>query len=71
MKTDQVRETNLCIFVCLQLSVKGDAASGFISSRLYVANAAPSDSGRYGCWYANYTSDTLTVHVIAGECTGV
>ncbi|KAG7175802.1 putative Immunoglobulin domain-containing protein 1, partial [Homarus americanus] len=49
------------------ISVKGDAASGFIASRLYVANAAPTDSGRYSCWYANYTSDTVTVHVIAGE----
>ncbi|XP_045116414.1 uncharacterized protein LOC123507553 [Portunus trituberculatus] len=49
------------------ISVKGDEASGFISSRLYVANASPADSGRYSCWYRNYTSDTVTVHVIAGE----
>ncbi|XP_069175905.1 obscurin [Procambarus clarkii] len=49
------------------ISVKGDMTSGFIASRLYVAHAAPTDSGRYSCWYANYTSDTVTVHVIAGE----
>ncbi|XP_071516600.1 uncharacterized protein [Panulirus ornatus] len=49
------------------ISVKGDAASGFIASRLYVANAAATDSGLYSCWYSNYTSDTVTVHVIAGE----
>ncbi|XP_042226399.1 vitellogenin-2-like [Homarus americanus] len=49
------------------ISVKGDANAGYIRSRLYVANAAPSDSGLYSCWYSNYTSDTVTVHVIAGE----
>ncbi|XP_042871048.1 basement membrane-specific heparan sulfate proteoglycan core protein-like [Penaeus japonicus] len=49
------------------ISVKGDATSGYIRSRLYVADASPSDSGLYSCWYGNYTSDTVTVHVIAGE----
>ncbi|XP_069983455.1 hemicentin-2 [Penaeus vannamei] len=49
------------------ISVKGDAASGFIRSRLYVADASPADSGLYSCWYGNYTSDTVSVHVIAGE----
>ncbi|XP_042861101.1 uncharacterized protein LOC122246536 [Penaeus japonicus] len=49
------------------ISVKGDAASGYIRSRLYVADASPSDSGLYSCWYGNYTSDTVSVHVIAGE----
>ncbi|XP_047482268.1 uncharacterized protein LOC125034487 [Penaeus chinensis] len=49
------------------ISVKGDAASGYIRSRLYVADASPADSGLYSCWYGNYTSDTVSVHVIAGE----
>nr|XP_027238936.1 obscurin-like [Penaeus vannamei] len=47
------------------ISVKGDAASGYIRSRLYVADASPADSGLYSCWYGNYTSDTVSVHVIA------
>lgn len=50
-----------------RVSVKGDAASGYIRSRLYVADASPADSGLYSCWYGNYTSDTVSVHVIAGE----
>ncbi|KAK8381375.1 hypothetical protein O3P69_018444 [Scylla paramamosain] len=49
------------------ISVKGDAASGYIRSRLYVADAAPSDSGVYSCWYGNSTGDSVTVHVLAGE----
>ncbi|XP_047484978.1 myopalladin-like [Penaeus chinensis] len=49
------------------ISLKSDEAAGYLSSRLYVANATPGDSGRYTCWYGNYTSDTVTVHVIPGE----
>ncbi|KAK8381629.1 hypothetical protein O3P69_018614 [Scylla paramamosain] len=49
------------------ISVKGNEAGGFIRSRLYVADATPQDSGFYSCWYKNITSDTVTVHVIAGE----
>ncbi|XP_066979544.1 muscle M-line assembly protein unc-89-like [Macrobrachium rosenbergii] len=49
------------------ISVKGDSESGYIRSRLYVANATPRHSGIYSCWYSNYSSDTVTVHVIAGE----
>ncbi|XP_042893572.1 obscurin-like [Penaeus japonicus] len=49
------------------ISVKGDATSGYLASRLYVAKASPTDSGRYACWYGNYTSAFVTVHVIAGE----
>ncbi|XP_071521684.1 uncharacterized protein [Panulirus ornatus] len=49
------------------ISVKGDKSSGYLRSRLYVADATPSDSGVYSCWYKNFTSDTVTVHVIAGE----
>ncbi|XP_066979585.1 uncharacterized protein [Macrobrachium rosenbergii] len=49
------------------ISVKGDAETGYIRSRLYVANATPRHSGVYSCWYSNYSSDTVTVHVIAGE----
>ncbi|KAK8728649.1 hypothetical protein OTU49_009074 [Cherax quadricarinatus] len=49
------------------ISVKGDAAAGYIRSRLYVADATPSDSGVYSCCYSNFTRDTVTVHVIAGE----
>ncbi|XP_071521577.1 uncharacterized protein [Panulirus ornatus] len=49
------------------ISVKGDASSGYIRSRLYVADASPSDSGLYSCWYDNYTSDSVAVHVLAGE----
>lgn len=48
-------------------SVKGNEAGGFIRSRLYVADATPFDSGFYSCWYKNITSDTVTVHVIAGS----
>lgn len=48
-------------------SVKGDPTSGFIRSQLYVREASPSDSGVYSCWYGNYTKDTVTVHVLAGE----
>ncbi|KAK4306071.1 hypothetical protein Pmani_022077 [Petrolisthes manimaculis] len=48
------------------ISVKGDEAAGFLASRLYVTNAAPSDSGRYSCCYHTFASDTVTVHVIAG-----
>ncbi|XP_068249028.1 uncharacterized protein [Palaemon carinicauda] len=49
------------------ISVKGSKDSDYIRSRLYVANASPADSGIYSCWYGNYTSDNVTVHVIAGE----
>ncbi|XP_064089318.1 uncharacterized protein LOC135203515 [Macrobrachium nipponense] len=49
------------------ISVKGSKDSDYIRSRLYVANASPADSGVYSCWYSNYTSDNVTVHVIAGE----
>ncbi|XP_069983335.1 zwei Ig domain protein zig-8-like [Penaeus vannamei] len=49
------------------ISVKGDPTSGFIRSQLYVREASPSDSGVYSCWYGNYTKDTVTVHVLAGE----
>ncbi|KAG7175801.1 Obscurin-like 1 [Homarus americanus] len=49
------------------ISVRGEPAWGYIRSRLYVADARPSDSGVYSCWYSNYTSDALTVHVLAGE----
>ncbi|KAK8745025.1 hypothetical protein OTU49_000405, partial [Cherax quadricarinatus] len=49
------------------ISVKGEPDAGYIRSRLYVADAAPADSGVYSCWYCNYTSDTVTVHVLAGE----
>ncbi|XP_076046306.1 uncharacterized protein LOC143028305 isoform X2 [Oratosquilla oratoria] len=49
------------------VSVKGDADSGVIVSRLYVANARPKDSGHYSCWYHNYTSDVVNVHVIEDE----
>ncbi|XP_045116146.1 uncharacterized protein LOC123507401, partial [Portunus trituberculatus] len=49
------------------ISVKGNEAGGYIRSRLYVADATPHDSGFYSCWYKNITSDTVTVHVIAGE----
>ncbi|XP_069176004.1 zwei Ig domain protein zig-8 isoform X1 [Procambarus clarkii] len=49
------------------ISMKGDPGAGYIRSRLYVADAAPSDSGLYSCWYANHTSDTVAVHVLAGE----
>ncbi|MPC98916.1 hypothetical protein E2C01_094303 [Portunus trituberculatus] len=47
--------------------VKGNEAGGYIRSRLYVADATPHDSGFYSCWYKNITSDTVTVHVIAGQ----
>lgn len=47
--------------------MKGDPTSGFIRSQLYVREASPSDSGVYSCWYGNYTKDTVTVHVLAGE----
>ncbi|XP_071516480.1 uncharacterized protein [Panulirus ornatus] len=49
------------------ISVRGQPTWGFVRSRLYVANASPADSGVYVCSYSNYTSDTVTVHVIAGE----
>ncbi|KAK3871618.1 hypothetical protein Pcinc_023271 [Petrolisthes cinctipes] len=49
------------------ISVRGYEEAGFIRSRLYVADASPADSGLYSCWYDNITSDTVTVHVIAGE----
>ena len=57
----------MCIIASfLPRSVKGNAAAGFIRSRLYVAGAAPSDSGVYSCWYDNATSDSVTVHVLDG-----
>ncbi|KAF2362787.1 Immunoglobulin-like domain, partial [Trinorchestia longiramus] len=49
------------------ISVKADPVTGLVTSRLYVANAAPSDSGVYSCWYEEYVHDNVTVHVIAGE----
>ncbi|XP_066983855.1 zwei Ig domain protein zig-8-like [Macrobrachium rosenbergii] len=49
------------------ISVRGDADTGYIRSRLYVANASPAHTGVYSCWYNNYSSDAVTVHVIAGE----
>ncbi|XP_063845905.1 basement membrane-specific heparan sulfate proteoglycan core protein-like isoform X2 [Scylla paramamosain] len=49
------------------ISVKGQQDWGFVRSRLYVARAQPSDSGRYSCCYTNTTCDSVTVHVIAGE----
>ncbi|KAK8745068.1 hypothetical protein OTU49_000442 [Cherax quadricarinatus] len=49
------------------ISVRGDATWGYVRSRLYIADTTPADSGVYSCWYSNYTSDTVTVHVLAGE----
>ncbi|XP_018025013.1 uncharacterized protein LOC108680648, partial [Hyalella azteca] len=49
------------------ISVKGEPATGLVTSRLYVANASPRDSGTYSCWYEDYAHDNVTVHVIAGE----
>ncbi|XP_045116326.1 basement membrane-specific heparan sulfate proteoglycan core protein-like [Portunus trituberculatus] len=49
------------------ISVRGERDWGFVRSRLYVARARPSDSGRYSCCYTNTTCDSVTVHVIAGE----
>ncbi|KAK3863487.1 hypothetical protein Pcinc_030743 [Petrolisthes cinctipes] len=49
------------------ISVKTDAAGGTVATRLYVTNSSPKDSGIYSCWYHNYTSASITVHVIAGE----
>ncbi|MPC35903.1 hypothetical protein E2C01_029340 [Portunus trituberculatus] len=49
------------------VSVRGERDWGFVRSRLYVARARPSDSGRYSCCYTNTTCDSVTVHVIAGE----
>ncbi|XP_064089193.1 zwei Ig domain protein zig-8-like [Macrobrachium nipponense] len=49
------------------ISVRGDADTGYIRSRLYVANASPAHTGVYSCWYNNYSSDAVAVHVIAGE----
>ncbi|XP_053649835.1 uncharacterized protein [Cherax quadricarinatus] len=47
------------------ISVRGDATWGYVRSRLYIADTTPADSGVYSCWYSNYTSDTVTVHVLA------
>ncbi|XP_050708951.1 basement membrane-specific heparan sulfate proteoglycan core protein-like [Eriocheir sinensis] len=49
------------------ISVRGEPHWGFVRSRLYVARAQPTDSGRYSCCYANTTCDAVAVHVIAGE----
>ncbi|KAK3870361.1 hypothetical protein Pcinc_024412 [Petrolisthes cinctipes] len=53
------------------ISVKGDPSSGFIRSRLYVADATPTDSGLYTCCYHAHahahTCDSVAVHVLAGE----
>ncbi|CAL4126804.1 unnamed protein product, partial [Meganyctiphanes norvegica] len=50
------------------LFVRGEPKRGTVTSRLYVANVSPSDSGIYACVYGNgRTRDTVAVHVIAGE----
>ncbi|CAL4164545.1 unnamed protein product, partial [Meganyctiphanes norvegica] len=50
------------------ISVRGEPKRGTVTSRLYVANVSPSDSGIYACVYGNgSTRDTVAVHVIAGE----
>ncbi|XP_068250263.1 zwei Ig domain protein zig-8-like [Palaemon carinicauda] len=48
------------------ISVRGNADTGYIRSRLYLADASPPHTGVYSCWYNNYSSDEVTVHVIPG-----
>ncbi|KAL4091062.1 hypothetical protein QTP88_025803 [Uroleucon formosanum] len=48
-------------------SVKTDILTNGAKSRLFIANAQTSDSGKYTCSLTDIASTSVTVHVLNGE----